>query len=165
MIEDYEMKRAIGILVLAGTLTGCGSDRQPAADGGQLLTAGLPAATASASVAEQDSSPMVVRRLLFSPWNLDFSGGPSPDGRYFTFVDWETEKLAVHDFRSGEDRQLTTWHSLADSREVGYPGRSTVSPNGKLVAYSWEAPRSGTLNSASSGSMGRTLASSSRTRS
>jgi Tol biopolymer transport system component len=141
MIEDIAMKRMIGILVLAVMLAGCRSEPQPAADGGQVLAAGLPISTASASGAEQDSSPMVVRRLLFSPWNLDFSGGPSPDGRYFTFWDFDdTDELAVHDFRTGEDRQLTTWHSLTDSGYAGYPVQSTFSPDGELVAYSWEAP-------------------------
>jgi Tol biopolymer transport system component len=134
------MRSLTGILLLVVALAGCGSDRQPAADGGQVLAAGLPVSTASTSEAEQDSSPMVVRRLLFSQWNLDFSGGPSPDGRYFTFVDWGTEELAVHDFRTGEQRQLTAWHSLPDTGYAGYPGQSTVSPDGKLVAYGWEAP-------------------------
>ncbi|MGD2217032.1 MAG: hypothetical protein PVJ64_09755 [Gemmatimonadales bacterium] len=134
------MRSLTGILFWVVALGSCSSERQPADNGGQLLAAGLPAATASASEAEQDSSPMVVRRLLFSQWNLDFSGGPSPDGRYFTFVDWETEDLAVHDLRTGEQRQLTTDGSLPDTGYAGYPGQSTVSPDGKLVAYGWEAP-------------------------
>jgi Tol biopolymer transport system component len=135
------MRTSTAILLLVVALAGCSSEQQQsAANGGKVLAAGLPAATASVSEAEQDSSPMVVRRLLFSPWNLDFSGGPSPDGRYFTFVDWETEELAVHDLRTGEDRQLTSWRSLSDSGYAGYPEESSVSPDGKLVAYSWEAP-------------------------
>jgi Tol biopolymer transport system component len=131
------MSRMTGILVLAVALVGCRPEPQPRSDAGQLLAAGLPSSTASASEAEQDSSPMVVRRLWFYPDGLDFGGGPSPDARYVTFVDWNTEDLAVHDFRTGENRQLTTVGSLPDS---GYAMRSSFSPDGELVAYSWENP-------------------------
>jgi Tol biopolymer transport system component len=131
------MKRMTGILVLAVALVGCRPEPQPPAEVGQLLAAGLPSSTASASEAEQDSSPMVVRRLWFYPDGLDFWGGPSPDGRYVTFVDWKTEDLAVHDFRTGENRRLTTVGSLPDS---GFAVTSAFSPDGKLVAYGWEGP-------------------------
>jgi Tol biopolymer transport system component len=126
-----------GILVLGLAVVVCSREPRPTADEGQLLAAGLPSAATSASEAEQDSSPMVVRRLWFYSGGLDFWGGPSPDARYVTYVDWNTEDLAVHDFQTGEDRQLTTIGSLPDS---GFAVTSAFSPDGKLVAYGWENP-------------------------
>jgi Tol biopolymer transport system component len=126
-----------GILILGLALFVCSCEPRPAADQGELLAAELPSSAASSSEAEQDSSPMVVRRLWFSPDGLDFWGGPSPDGRYVTFVDWKTEDLTVHDFRTGENRQLTTVGSLPDS---GFAVTSAFSPDGKLVAYGWANP-------------------------
>ncbi len=37
----------------------------------------------------------------------DFVGPPSPDGRYTTFTDWSTGNLMLHDFTTGQDRNLT----------------------------------------------------------
>jgi Tol biopolymer transport system component len=122
-----------GILVVAIALAGCRPETQPPADAGQLLAAGLPVSAASA--AEQDSSPMVVRRLWYSQDNLEFWGGPSPDGRYMTYVDWWTGDLALHDFTTGEDRHLTDEASLDESE---FAVLSAVSPDGERVAYSWE---------------------------
>jgi Tol biopolymer transport system component len=130
------MRMITGTLVLALTLVVCSREPERKAEG-QMLSAGLTRSAVGAGEAEQDSSPMVVRRLWFYPDGLDFWGGPSPDGRYVTFVDWKTEDLAVHDFTTGENRQLTTVGSLPDS---GFPVTSAFSPDGKLVAYAWEGP-------------------------
>jgi hypothetical protein len=126
MIEEDAMKRMTGILVLATTLAGCRPEPQPPADAGQVLAAGLPGARASA--AEQDSSPMVVRRLWFYSDNLGFWGGPSLDGRYLTYVDPMTDGLALHEFSTGENRPLTDASS--------YAWASAFSPDGERVAYS-----------------------------
>lgn len=130
------MRIMTGALVLALALVVCGREPERKAEG-KPLAAGLTSSAASAGEALQDSSPMVVRRLWFYSDGLDFWGGPSPDGRYVTFVDWKTEDLAVHDFTTGEDRQLTTVGALPDS---GFPVTSAFSPDGKLVAYGWEGP-------------------------
>jgi Tol biopolymer transport system component len=125
------MRSLTGILFWVVALAGCSSERQPAADGGQLLAAGLPAATASLSDAEQDSSPMVVRRLWFVSDNLGFWGGPSPDGRYLSFSDNMTGDLTVHEFSTGENRRLT------EASNGEYAWASAFSPDGERVAYSW----------------------------
>jgi Tol biopolymer transport system component len=128
MIEDNAMNRMTGVLILAVALAGCRPEPQPAADGGQLLAAGLPVSTASPSAAGQDSSPMVVRRLWFYSDNLGFWGGPSPGGRYLTYADPMTGGLALHEFSTGENRQLTDGSS--------YAWASAFSPDGERVAYS-----------------------------
>lgn len=66
---------------------------------------------------------------------VDVLGAVSRDGRYLSFVDWETGDLALHDLSSGVDRRLTnkgTWNQSLDFAE-----ESTISPDGTQVAYSW----------------------------
>jgi Tol biopolymer transport system component len=126
------MKRMTVVLGLAVTLVGCRSEPE-ATDGRQLLAAGLPGATAGA--AEQDQSPIVVRRLWLTP-ALQFWGDPSPDGRYLTFVDRTTGDVAVHDFRTGEDRRVTSDGSASgDTPQQAVV--STFSPDGARIAYGW----------------------------
>ncbi|MCP5116736.1 MAG: hypothetical protein GY953_38405, partial [bacterium] len=60
-------------------------------------------------------------------------GQPSLDGRYLSFVDWETGDLAVRNLRTGVNHRLT--HTVPGSGEYAY--FSTISPDGKQVAYAW----------------------------
>lgn len=57
----------------------------------------------------------------------------SPDGRFFVFADWNGPvpgDISVQDLNSGEQRKLTNIG--------GYnAGSSSVSPDGRRVAYSW----------------------------
>ena len=63
---------------------------------------------------------------------VDFSGGPTPDGRGLVYVDWETGNLALRDLGTGESRQLTK-----GGYDPGYALWAEVSPNGEEVAYTW----------------------------
>ncbi len=76
---------------------------------------------------------MVARRV----WEraLDLTGGPSPDGRYLSYVDWETGDLAVRDLKTGKNRRLTNKSSWSESTEYAY--LLTISQSGKQVAYAW----------------------------
>ena len=67
---------------------------------------------------------MTVRRV----WEraADTTGGPSPDGRYLSFVDWETGDLAVRDLKTGKNRRLTNKGSWSESTEYAY--FPTISP-------------------------------------
>lgn len=50
-------------------------------------------------------------RQVWAP-SLDDMGRPSPDGRYFSYVNWDKGNLALHDIETGENRDLTdegTW--------------------------------------------------------
>jgi len=86
-----------------------------------------------------EDSTIVVRRVwagrLPFPSGIDFSGGPSPDGRHLAHIDWSSGNVAVRDLIAGESRQVThdgTWLS-----PIQYPLNATVSPDGAFVAYSW----------------------------
>ncbi|MCP5119592.1 MAG: hypothetical protein GY953_53010 [bacterium] len=60
-------------------------------------------------------------------------GQPSLDGRYLSFTDWETGDLAVRDLVGGVNMRLT--RAARDSGEYAY--FSTISPDGRQVAYAW----------------------------
>jgi Tol biopolymer transport system component len=75
----------------------------------------------------------VTARRLWAGEDVDTEGGPSPDGRYLTFVDWTTRgNIAIRDLSTGEKRLLT--------RDAGPNfGYNSVffSQDGKQVAYQW----------------------------
>ncbi len=80
------------------------------------------------------TSEMVARRVWVGP-GVSLEGGPSADGRYLSFVDWETGDLAVRNLATGEKRHVTHKGSWADSRE--FAETSCMSPDGTQIAYLW----------------------------
>ena len=72
---------------------------------------------------------------LVSDSKIDSEGSVSPDGRYISFVDWETGDLALREISTGADRRLTnkgTWKQSDDFAE-----ESAISRDGRLVVYAW----------------------------
>ena len=65
----------------------------------------------------------------------EFDGSPSPDGRYFSFHDWETGDLAVRDLATGQNRRLTNKGASKDSSE--FAEGSVISGDGRQIAYAW----------------------------
>ncbi len=59
----------------------------------------------------------------------------SPDGRYITFVDWDSGDLAVQDLNTGEKRHLTNKGSWKKSNDFAL--NSIWSPDGKQIAFNW----------------------------
>ena len=94
------------------------------------------------------------RRLLAGHYSdvVDFSGGPTPDGRSLVYVDSTTDKnLAVRNLETGTSRLITNRGS-----EEGYMGYfEIVSPDGRRVAYAWQPQVSPEQPSARSGALGR----------
>ena len=85
-------------------------------------------------------------RQVYAGPKVGTEGTISPDGRYLSYVDWETGDLALHDFATGADRRLTDQGTWAQSvRPMPDPliephefaDESTISRDGKQVAYSW----------------------------
>lgn len=72
-------------------------------------------------------------RLLWVDASVTLLGGPSRDGRYFSYVDAATGDLAVREISSGRSRPLT--RKPAGSKEFAY--FSTISPDSSQVAYAW----------------------------
>lgn len=67
-------------------------------------------------------------------------GAPSPDGKYMSYTDWDSGNLAIRDLEAETSRLVTndgTWEQPAQFTEA-----SKWSPDGKHLAYSWNAGRS-----------------------
>lgn len=62
-------------------------------------------------------------------------GAISPDGRYLTYVDWNTGDLAVLEMTTGKKRHLTDKGSWLKSGAMAFCSR--WSPDGKQIAYDW----------------------------
>jgi Tol biopolymer transport system component len=66
-------------------------------------------------------------------------GAISPDGRYFSFCDWQTGDLAIRDLQTGKDRRLTNEGTEGDQGATvsQYAGVSTWSSDSNQIAYAW----------------------------
>ncbi|MFC2156607.1 tetratricopeptide repeat protein [Acidobacteriota bacterium] len=66
----------------------------------------------------------------------DILGSPSPNGRYISFVDWDTCDLAYREIASGKTYRLTDLASHPERQESAYD--SYWSPDSKQIVYWWE---------------------------
>jgi Tol biopolymer transport system component len=78
---------------------------------------------------------LVTRQVWSTPDMGNIEGAPSPDGRFLSFVDWDTGDLAIRDLDAGTTRRLTNKGSWEKSEEFAMFSR--WSPDGKLLAYDW----------------------------
>jgi Tol biopolymer transport system component len=77
----------------------------------------------------------IVTRQVWTGPKVDSDGTVSADGRYLSFVDWETGDLAIHDLMTGADRRLTNKGSWSQS--YSFAQESVISPDGRQIAYTW----------------------------
>lgn len=71
-------------------------------------------------------------RAVWSGPEADGFGTISPDGRFLTYTDWSTGRLALRDLVAGTDHPLTT-----GTYDDGMTQFSAISKDGKQVAYEW----------------------------
>lgn len=71
-------------------------------------------------------------RAVWSGPEADGFGTISPDGRFLTYTDWNTGRLALRDLVAGTDHPLTT-----GTYDDGMTQFSAISKDGKHVAYEW----------------------------
>jgi len=102
------------------------------AESAATARAQLAAASVSGPTALATPSTGVVARQLWTGTEVEPEFmSVSPDGRYLSFVDWETGDLAIRDLTSGENRRLT------DGPRGEFAFYSRISPDGRHVAYVW----------------------------
>ena len=77
---------------------------------------------------------IIVRQVWAGP-DVDFYGAPSRDGRYLSYVDWDTGDLAIYEIATGKKRRLTNKGSWDES--VEFAEFSRWSPDGKQIVYDW----------------------------
>jgi Tol biopolymer transport system component len=83
-----------------------------------------------------DSSGITLRRIWEGP-DVDTLGKPSPDGKFLSYVDWDTGNLALLDVATGEKRPLTKEGSWSEPGE--FAENSVWSQDGSQLAYTWYA--------------------------
>ncbi|OGU87984.1 MAG: hypothetical protein A2492_13440 [Ignavibacteria bacterium RIFOXYC12_FULL_35_11] len=80
----------------------------------------------------KENKEFIIRRVIEGT-DVGFEGAVSPDGRYFSYVDWESGDLAIYEIATGNRRHLTNKGSWDKSDEFAYFSR--WSPDGKQIAY------------------------------
>lgn len=105
------------------------------ADQGDLVAM----ARARLSALEQSPDPgLKVEMLVRKVWSgseVDTEGEISPDGRYISYVDWNTGNLALYEVATGKERSLTQNGSWEDPNQ--WAEFSRWSPDGKQLVYCW----------------------------
>jgi len=99
----------------------------------KLLSLGLVFFLAAPLLFAQTKEFKIVR--IWSGSDVDYEGAPSSDGRYISFVDWETGDLALRDLSTGEKRRLTDKGPWFESIEFAL--FSKWSPDNNRVVYNW----------------------------
>jgi Tol biopolymer transport system component len=81
---------------------------------------------------KDEKKPMSIRKVL-PDTDIEPLGSPSPDGRYISFIDWNSGgNVCILDLETNERRCLTDFQ---DPNEEAY--YSCWSPDGKQIAYFW----------------------------
>ena len=93
------------------------------------------AAVLRARAAAKPAAPEFRLRQVWTGEGVDTEGSVTLDGRYLSFVDWETGDLAVRDLVSGTNRRLTNKGTWEQSSEMA--GASKWSRDGRRIVYQW----------------------------
>ncbi|MGH9392446.1 MAG: hypothetical protein ACRD1Z_22820, partial [Vicinamibacteria bacterium] len=91
-----------------------------------------------AELQKRVSPPPAAAKLARQIWagsDVDTEGAPSPDGRYLSYVDWETGNLSIYETADGRRRPLSRKKAWDESPEFAL--NSVVSPTGQEIAYTW----------------------------
>jgi len=72
---------------------------------------------------------------VWEGFEADVMGEPSPDGKYISYVDWETGDLALYEVATGKRRRITSSGNWEDP--IQFAEYSSWSPDGKYLVYDW----------------------------
>lgn len=86
------------------------------------------------AVVEKGDKEFKIRKV-WGGRDVDTFGAPSPDGRYLSYVDWNTGDLAIRELATGKKRRLTNKGSWFKSPELALFSR--WSPDSKKIVYNW----------------------------
>ncbi len=85
---------------------------------------------------------IVIRKFMDASGGGFHGGGePSPDGKYFCFVDWKTypHDIVIKEIGTGEEIRLRSKGDLSYEGHVGIPYFPAWSSDSKKIAYTWES--------------------------
>jgi len=74
-------------------------------------------------------------RQAWADYELYSQGAPSPDGRYISYVHYDTGDLGILEIATGKKRRLTNKGTYDESDE--FAEYSRWSPDGKQIVYDW----------------------------
>ena len=74
-------------------------------------------------------------KQVWTGMEADNCGSISSDGKFLSFVDWETGDLAIRDLTEGTSHRLTNDATYEDPNQFAFS--SVHSPDGKRLAYAW----------------------------
>jgi len=101
----------------------------------ELVVADAGTTAQTQPAAGPEPSGMVVRRI----WKTDRDiYTVSPNGRYAAYINWDNGNVAIHDFETGEDGDITeegNWDKDSQFADLGC--MYTWSPDSKQIAYVW----------------------------
>jgi Tol biopolymer transport system component len=75
--------------------------------------------------------------LVWSGGKVNDEGTVSYDGRYISFVDWDSGDLAIHEVATGENRYLTHTGNPKSGNWKDFAEESAISRDSRQVAFSW----------------------------
>jgi Tol biopolymer transport system component len=75
--------------------------------------------------------------LVWKGDKVDTQGSVSPNGRYISFVDWDTGSLALYDSVTEKHRNVVPANNPKSGQWKAYANASAISQDGSKVAYSW----------------------------
>lgn len=83
---------------------------------------------------------IVIRKVIDGTGAGYVGGNPSPDGKYFAFVDWSTHPydIVIKEIGTGEDIHLKNQTDLNYEGDTGTPYSPAWSSDSKKIAYTWE---------------------------
>jgi Tol biopolymer transport system component len=94
----------------------------------------LSALTRARALIEKGTEELTIRQVWTGP-GADVTGAVSPDGRFLSFVDWQTGDLAIRELATGKNRRLTDKGSWMQSPEFAL--FSKWAPDSRQVVYQW----------------------------
>ena len=77
------------------------------------------------------------KTLIWKGDKVTTEGAISQDGRYISFVDWSNGNLMLHEVANGENRLIADAKNSKTGGWTAFAEESTISRDGKLVAFSW----------------------------
>lgn len=84
---------------------------------------------------ENPAPPQLTNKKIWDESSTDLEGAVSPDGKYLSFVDWDTGDLAFYEIATGKKRRLTNKSSW--DKSSAYCEYSRWFPNSKMIIYLW----------------------------
>ena len=83
----------------------------------------------------EETSKVLTNKKIWNEPDTELDGAPSPDGKYLSYVDWNTGDLAVFEIATGKKRRLTNKGLWKESDQ--YALMSRWSPDSKQIVYEW----------------------------